>query len=214
LISDPHVAGEPFGTQHVFGQWDHDVFVDLKGVGVPANRRCPSAIESSILDFSRNVLYAGQMNLSSIGYLIAQQRRARGLTLAALASSAGVGRSTLAALEGGKLPELGFAKVARLCDALGLVLEARPLELDAPLMPHRHLTEAAGRDLTKAAIEDVVVRGDIAAWRGLVHAIRARQQSGLVNRVKQVVAALSRDDPKVRAFATLLFDVLRSAQSD
>jgi transcriptional regulator with XRE-family HTH domain len=154
------------------------------------------------------------MHLSSLGYLIAQQRRAKGLTLTALASSAGVGRSTLAALESGKLPELGFVKVARLCDAVGLVLETRPLELDTPLMPHRHLTEAAGRDLTKAAIEDVVVRGDIAAWRGLVRAIRARQQGGLVNRVQQVVAALDRDDPKVRAFATLLPDVLRRAQSD
>lgn len=30
---------------------------------------------------------------------------------------------------------------------------------------------AAGRDLTKAAIADVVERGDIAAWRGLVAAL-------------------------------------------
>jgi transcriptional regulator with XRE-family HTH domain len=154
------------------------------------------------------------MNLSSVGYLIAQRRRAKELTLSALASSAGVGRSTLAALESGKLPELGFVKVARLCDAIGLVLEARPLELDTPLMPHRHLTEAAGRDLTKAAIEDIVVRGDIAAWRGLVRAIRASRRAGLANRVQEVVAALDRDDPKVHAFATLLPDILRGAQSD
>jgi transcriptional regulator with XRE-family HTH domain len=154
------------------------------------------------------------MNLSSVGYLIAQRRRAKGLTLAALASSAGVGRSTLAALEAGKLAELGFVKVARLCDAVGLVLEARPLELETPLMPHRHLTEAAGRDLTKAAIEDVVVRGDIAAWRGLVRAIRARQQGSLIHRVQQVVAALNGEDPKVRAFAALLPEVLRRARSD
>jgi transcriptional regulator with XRE-family HTH domain len=159
-------------------------------------------------------LYNRLMNLSSVGSLIAQQRRAKGLTLTALASSAGVGRSTLAALESGKLPELGFVKVARLCDAVGLVLEARPFELDTPLMPHRHLTEVAGRDLTKAAIEDVIVRGDIAAWRGLVRAIRARQQGGLASRVQQVVAALDRDDPKVRAFATLLPDVLRRARPD
>lgn len=154
------------------------------------------------------------MKLPSIGYVIGHRRRAKGLTLAALASAAGVGRSTLAALEAGKLPELGFEKVARLCEAVGLVLEARPLELEAPLMPHRHLTEAAGRDLTKAAIEDVVVRGDIAAWRGLVQAIRAGQRRGLAHRVQQVVAALNRDDPKVRAFATLLPDILQRAQSD
>jgi transcriptional regulator with XRE-family HTH domain len=135
--------------------------------------------ESSILDsVAQLVLYTGPMNLSSIGYLIARRRRAKRLTLAALASSAGVGRSPLAALESGKLPELGFVKLARLCDVVGLVLEARPLERDSPLMPHRHLTEAAGRDLTKAAIEDVIVRGDIAAWRGPVRAIRAGQQGG------------------------------------
>lgn len=153
------------------------------------------------------------MNLASIGHVIARKRRAKGLTLAGLASAAAVGRSTLAALEGGKLPELGFAKVARLCDAVGLVLEARELELETPLMPHRHLTESAGRDLTKAAIEDVVVRGDIAAWRGLVRAIRARQRGGLVTRVQQVVAALSLDDPKVRAFATLLPRILRTPET-
>jgi transcriptional regulator with XRE-family HTH domain len=154
------------------------------------------------------------MKLSSIGYLIGQQRRAKGLTLADLAASARVGRSTLAALEAGKLPELGFEKVARLCEAAGLVLELRPLELDTPLMPHRHLTEAAGRDLTKAAIEDVVVRGDINAWRGLIRAIRAAQHRGLVHRVQQVVAALNQDDPKARAFATLLPDILKRAPSN
>jgi transcriptional regulator with XRE-family HTH domain len=154
------------------------------------------------------------MNLVSVGHLIARQRRAKGLTLAELASSAGVGRSTLAALEAGKLPELGFVKVARICAAVGFVLEARPLELDAALMPHRHLTEAAGRDLTKAAIEDVIVRGDISAWRGLVRALRAPQVKGrLGKRVEEVVSALPTDDPKVRAFAALLRDILRPPQS-
>jgi len=153
------------------------------------------------------------MNLVSIGYLIAQRRRVKGLTLASLAASARVGRSTLAALESGKLPELGFVKVARICGAVGLVLEVRPATLDSPLMPHRHLTEAAGRDLTKAAIEDVIVRGDIAAWRGLVRAIRARHQRKLAERVQKVVAALDHDDPKVRAFASLLPEVMRKAQS-
>ena len=53
-----------------------------------------------------------------------------------------------------------------------MVLEARPLTLDEPLAAHRHLRDSAGRDLTKAAIEDIVVRGDIEAWRGLVQAAR------------------------------------------
>ena len=154
------------------------------------------------------------MNLTSLGRMIAAQRRVLGLTGAALAAAAGVGRSTLAALEAGKLPELGFSKVARICAAVGIVLEARPPLLDAPLMQHRHLTDAAGRDLTRAAIEDVIVRGDIGAWRGLVRALRTDESgSELAMRVRQVVGALDRDDPKVAAFAALLPGILGAITS-
>lgn len=144
------------------------------------------------------------MELLSIGSLIARQRRAKGLTLREVAARARVGRSTLAALEGGKLAELGFGRVARLCEALDLRLEARPLELDAPLMEHRHLTEAAGRALTKAAVDDVITRGDIRAWRGLARAIRADRTGRVARRVREVANALSMHDPKARAFAALL----------
>ena len=88
------------------------------------------------------------MDRATIGRLVSERRRAKRLTLAALAQSAGVGRSTLAALEAGKLAELGFVKVERICAAADLVVEVRTLALDEPLMAHRHLTEAAGRDLT------------------------------------------------------------------
>jgi transcriptional regulator with XRE-family HTH domain len=153
------------------------------------------------------------MNLISVGHQIAQQRRYRGLTLPQLAAAAGIGRSTLAALERGKLPELGFAKVARICEAIGLVLEVRAPELNAPLMPHRHLTEVAGRDLTKSALEDVITRGDISAWRGLVRAIRAHKEGRLARRVQDVVRGLDKEDPKARAFAALLPDILRERTS-
>ncbi|MBI2959264.1 MAG: helix-turn-helix domain-containing protein, partial [Betaproteobacteria bacterium] len=145
----------------------------------------------------------------SVGRLIAQRRREKGLTLKELAAAAGVGRSTLAALERGKSDELGFAKVARLCAAVDLVLEARPLALEAPLMAHRHLTEAAGRELTKAAIEDVILRGGISAWRGLVRAIRADRTGRIARRVREVAAAQGSHDVRARAFTTLLPDVLR-----
>jgi transcriptional regulator with XRE-family HTH domain len=151
------------------------------------------------------------MDLASLGRRVAAQRRALGLTLSALAAAARVGRSTLAALESGRLPELGFTKVARICAAAGIVLEARPPLLDAPLMSHRHLTETAGRDLTKAAVEDVIVRGDIGAWRGLVGALRRDESGRLAGRVQQVVEALGRDDPKVAAFAALLPGILTRA---
>ena len=144
------------------------------------------------------------MDLRSVGTLIASRRRAKGLTLQQLAAKAGVGRSTLAALEGGKLAELGFGKVARICAAVDLVLEARPPELDAPLMPHRHLTEFAGRELTKAAIDDVISRGDIRAWRGLAQAIRADASGRVARRVREVAMAIAKHDPRARAFAALL----------
>ncbi|HZD52137.1 MAG TPA: helix-turn-helix domain-containing protein [Woeseiaceae bacterium] len=149
------------------------------------------------------------MNLESIGRLVGERRRDRALTLADLAAAAGVGRSTLSALEHGKLSELGFVKLARICAALHLTLEARPLALDAPLMRHRHLTEAAGRDLTKAAIEDVITRGEFSAWRGLVQAVRADPTGRIAGRVRDVSSALSEHDPRARAFATLLPGLLR-----
>ena len=66
------------------------------------------------------------MTLAVVGKLVAERRRSRGMTLRALATQASVGRSTLAALESGKLAELGYGKVARICAAVDLVLEARP----------------------------------------------------------------------------------------
>jgi transcriptional regulator with XRE-family HTH domain len=152
------------------------------------------------------------MNLDAIGRLIAKRRRDKGLTLAELAAAAGVGRSTLAALEHGKLSELGYVKIARICAALDLTLEARSLTLEAPLMRHRHLTEAAGRDLTKAAIEDVITRGEFSAWRGLVQAVRADPTGRIASRVRDVSTALSERDPRARAFATLLPMLLRDAK--
>ena len=149
------------------------------------------------------------MNLSALGLLVAERRRTQRLTLSQLAAAAQVGRSTLAAFEAGKIAELGFAKVTRICEAVGLTLDARPLRLDEPLMTHRHLTDAAGRDLTKAAIADIVLRGDISAWRGLVRALRRRQDHNLAARTRDVVAALDPEDAKVRAFASLLPQLLR-----
>ncbi|TAK53972.1 MAG: XRE family transcriptional regulator [Gammaproteobacteria bacterium] len=151
------------------------------------------------------------MDLRAVGQLIARCRRERGLTLTQLAAAAGVGRSTLAALEGGKLRELGFGKVARLCAAVDLVIDLRPPLLATPLMPHRHLTELAGRELSKTAIEDVITRGDFEAWRGLVHAMRSDPTGRVGDRVLRVSRALSEHDPRARAFATLTPRLLRQA---
>lgn len=142
--------------------------------------------------------------MNSIGRLIAQRRRAKGLTLNQLAAKAEVGRSTLAALETGKLSELGLERVSRLCAALDLVLEARPLHLDAPILQHRHLTDVAGRELTKAAIDDIITRGDIKSWRALVSAMRLDKTGEIEKRVVGTARTLAKLDPKARAFANLL----------
>jgi transcriptional regulator with XRE-family HTH domain len=144
------------------------------------------------------------MDLASAGALVAELRRAQGLTLAELAARAGVGRSTLAALESGKLPELGFRRVARICAAVGLVIDVRAPLLDEPIIPHRHLTEAAGRELTKAAIDDIIIRGDIAAWRKLFKAMRDDASGRTGRRVREVSAAIAAQDVKGKAFAALL----------
>jgi transcriptional regulator with XRE-family HTH domain len=152
------------------------------------------------------------MNLQAIGRLIAEQRRAKGLTLTELASRAEVGRSTLAALETGKLSELGVERVSRLCTAVDLVLEVRPLELKQPLMAHRHLSQIAGRELTKAAIDDIITRGNISMWRELVRAMNADATGRIARRVNDLARTLGKRDPKARAFASLLRGLRRTAQ--
>jgi 2,3-bisphosphoglycerate-independent phosphoglycerate mutase len=76
--------------------------------------------------------------------------------------------------------------------------------LDAPIIPHRHLTEAAGRELTKAAIDDIIVRGDVAAWRQLFKAIHDDASGRTERRVREVAAAIAGQDVKAKAFAALL----------
>jgi transcriptional regulator with XRE-family HTH domain len=144
------------------------------------------------------------MDLRALGTLVRERRLASGRSLPALAAAAGVSRSTLAALEAGKLAELGFRKAVRICAAVDLVVDVRPPMIQAPLLRHRHLTDLAGRELTKAAIDDVIARGDVTAWRGLVRAIRADATGRLARRAQEVVHAQSAQDPKARAFAMML----------
>jgi len=138
------------------------------------------------------------MDLASLGRLISERRCAQGLTLAELAARAGVGRSTLAALESGKLPELGFNKVARICAAAGILLETRP-----PLL--------AGRELTKPVIKGMIEREDVDAWHGLIRALRKDDKGLLASRVRQLVGTLDLKDPKVAAFTALLPPITRRA---
>jgi transcriptional regulator with XRE-family HTH domain len=62
------------------------------------------------------------LSLSSIGERIAERRKTQGLSQTVLAKRAGVGRTTLDALENGRAGELGFSKITKLLAALGLEL--------------------------------------------------------------------------------------------
>ncbi len=63
------------------------------------------------------------MDLATLGTQIAQHRKSSGLTQSALAYRARIGRSTLDALENGRMTELGFGKISRLLAALGLAFK-------------------------------------------------------------------------------------------
>jgi hypothetical protein len=108
----------------------------------------------------------------------------------------------LAAFESGKLEELGYSRVARICSVVDLELEARPL--GEAVMDHRHLTELAGRKLTRAAIDDIITNGDVELWRSLLRAVRADETGRLAQRVRDVAAAAAPHDSKAHAFRLLL----------
>ncbi len=88
--------------------------------------------------------------LPTLGESIAARRKALGLSQVMLARKAGVGRSTLDALENARLGELGFVKVGRILAALGLemkIQEARSKRptLEELLEEDRHDTNLDGR---------------------------------------------------------------------
>ena len=74
------------------------------------------------------------IGLAVIGAEIASYRREANLTQAELALRARIGRSTLDALENGRLGELGFSKIARIFAALGLELKIASIRQDRPTL--------------------------------------------------------------------------------
>ena len=72
--------------------------------------------------------------LVDIAEEITKQRKAAGLSRAELAKRALVSRSTLEALENGRIGELGYAKVNKILTALGLELKLRQINLSRPTL--------------------------------------------------------------------------------
>lgn len=74
------------------------------------------------------------IGLAVLGAEIASHRRQANLKQAELALRARIGRSTLDALENGRLGELGFSKIARILAALGLDLKITAIRQDRPTL--------------------------------------------------------------------------------
>lgn len=74
------------------------------------------------------------LTLTSIGERIAARRKSLRLSQAALARQAGVGHSTLDALENGRLGELGLAKIVKLLSALGMELNLQETTVRRPTL--------------------------------------------------------------------------------
>jgi len=63
------------------------------------------------------------LTISPLGVQIAARRKKLGLSQAKLAKKASIGRSTLDALENGRIGELGFSKITKILSALGMELK-------------------------------------------------------------------------------------------
>jgi len=74
------------------------------------------------------------MLLSSLGIEIAARRKKLGLTQTELARKASIARSTLDALENGRIGELGFSKINKILSALGMELRLRQTDSSRPTL--------------------------------------------------------------------------------
>ncbi len=72
--------------------------------------------------------------ISVIAEQIAHKRRALGLSQTALAKKAHVGRSTLDALENGRMGELGYTKISNILSALGLEMRIQQASSSRPTL--------------------------------------------------------------------------------
>ena len=74
------------------------------------------------------------LTLHDIGLTVQAARKAKGLTQQELAALSGLGRSTLAALETGKISELGIAKIVNLLAILDLELRIGEINRGRPTL--------------------------------------------------------------------------------
>ena len=74
------------------------------------------------------------LDLFDIGLKVKEVRRLSDLTQPELAQRSGVSRATIAALENGKLGELGFVKLSKILAVVGLDLKMVTANLNRPTL--------------------------------------------------------------------------------
>ena len=72
--------------------------------------------------------------LDEIGAAVKAHRKQHRLTQQGLASEAGISRALLAELEAGRLPEIGFKKLLRVLNAVGLDLRLTDSNMQRPTL--------------------------------------------------------------------------------
>jgi transcriptional regulator with XRE-family HTH domain len=88
-------------------------------------------------------------DLSTLAEQIASRRKALRLSQSALAKKAGVSRSTIDALENGRLGELGYSKVNKILAALGMELTLREVSARRPTLEDLMEEEKDDQDLDR-----------------------------------------------------------------
>lgn len=79
-------------------------------------------------------ILGNMLTLSAIAEEIVKKRRTMGLSQTALAKKAHISRSTLDALENGRMGELGYTKINNLLTALGLELKIQEAAARRPTL--------------------------------------------------------------------------------
>jgi transcriptional regulator with XRE-family HTH domain len=74
------------------------------------------------------------LDLPSLGIQIAARRKRLSISQSELARRASIGRTTLDALENGRIGELGFSKITRILSALGMELKLKETGSQRPTL--------------------------------------------------------------------------------
>jgi HTH-type transcriptional regulator/antitoxin HipB len=149
------------------------------------------------------------VRLQEFGYLIRKARRARTLSQAEVARTAGLSRTTINQLENGVFPDIGMRKAQAILEGLGLDLHVRPgprqRRPDFVAMACTTASVSYREDLTEPELVRMLLTGRVprsrrahlatlleeapaALLKGMVHDIERWTEPGRVTRNLLVIA--------------------------